>query len=339
MKKLLAVCILVFSFVIIWAQKPISRGDFRIAFYNVENLFDHKKDSLKLDDDFTPEGKYHWTFFKYKTKINKVAQTLLALGEWELPEVVGLCEIENRSVLEDLCKFSPLRKFKYEIVHYESEDKRGIDVALLYQSKKFKLLKSEPIHVNLGKEKTRDILYVKGRALSGDTLHIFINHFPSKYGGILQTLPKREKAAKTLRSKTDSIFYENALSKIILMGDFNDTPKSKSLEALGAKTSWEEPQEKELYNLSAKWSIYSNLGTHKFHGIWSILDQIIVSGGLFKGKGYLFTSAEYGHIFDANFLLEKDKNGGTKPFRTHNGLKYNNGFSDHLPIYLDLWLK
>ncbi|MBS9767407.1 MAG: hypothetical protein KGV44_07695 [Flavobacteriaceae bacterium] len=339
MKKAVSIAFCVFFGVLLFAQKTPKRGDYRLLFYNVENLFDAKNDSLKLDDDFTPEGKIHWTFAKYKKKINRIAQVVMAVGEWEVPEIVGLCEVENRFVLEGLTKFSPLKKFKYEIVHYESPDERGIDVALLYQKQKFEVLHSQPIRIDLHEDKTRDILYVKGVTATTDTLHIFVNHFPSKYGGVLQTLPKRKKVAEILRTKTDSLLQKNPLAKIIIMGDFNDEPTSVALaQSLGAKTIWQNTDRTALYNLSAEWE-QQQKGTHKYHGIWSVLDQIIVSNGMFKGQGYLFTSPENTHIFKAKFLLEDDKNGGVKPFRTLNGMKYNDGFSDHLPIYLDLWLK
>ncbi len=327
-------------FGVLSAQNNIERGDYRILFYNVENLFDHKNDSLILDDDFTPQGKMHWNFTKYKKKINKIAQVVMAVGGWEVPEIIGLCEVENRFVLEGLTKFSLLRKFQYEIVHYDSPDERGIDVALLYKKEKFKVLHSESILVDLKDDATRDILYVKGVTTTNDTLHLFVNHWPSKYGGILTTVPKRKKAAKLLRTKTDSLLQENPMAKIIIMGDFNTEPSTIPMaEILGAKSEWESFDSVGLYNLSAKYAESSNFGTHKYQGIWSVLDQFIVSNGVLKGNGVLFTEPSGTYIFDAKFLLEEDKEGGRRPFRTHIGMQYHDGFSDHLPVYLDLWRK
>ncbi len=324
------------------AQKTAERGDLRIVFYNAENFFDAKNDSLTLDDDFTPQGKTHWTFAKYKRKTNRIAQVLMAIGGWEMPELIGLCEVENARVLKELTKHSPLARFKYSFVHFDSPDERGIDVALLYQKEKFSVLHREPIRIQLdakNEDKTRDILYVKGVTNTDDTLHLFVNHWPSKYGGILETATKRNAAAKRLRAKTDSILGQNSLAKIIIMGDFNTVPTSEPIrKTLGAKLEWEKT-ENGLYNLSADWAENKNLGTHKFHGLWSVLDQFIVSGGVLKGAGILFTTPNDAHIFAPPFLLEADKYGGQQPFRTHIGMKYNNGFSDHLPIYLDLWRK
>ncbi len=335
-------CISLFCllFGVLSAQNNIERGDYRILFYNVENLFDHKNDSLTLDDDFTPQGKTHWNFTKYKKKINKIAQVVMAVGGWEVPEIIGLCEVENRFVLEGLTKFSPLRKFQYEIVHYDSPDERGIDVALLYRKEKFKVLHSEPILVDLKDDATRDILYVKGVTTTDDTLHLFVNHWPSKYGGVLTTVPKRKKTAEILRTKTDSLLQENPVAKIIIMGDFNTEPKTVPMaEILGTKSEWENYDGVGLYNLSAKYEENPNFGTHKYQGVWSVLDQFIVSNGVLKGNGVLFTAPSDTHIFDAKFLLEEDKEGGQRPFRTHIGMQYHDGFSDHLPIYLDLWRK
>lgn len=321
------------------AQTPSDRGDYRIVFYNVENLFDAENDSLTLDDTFTPEGTAHWNFAKYKKKTNRIAQVIMAVGGWEVPELVGLCEVENRYVLEGITQHTALAKFRYEIAHFDSPDRRGIDVALLYQKDKFKPLHTEAISVHLDNETTtRDILYVKGVTTTEDTLHIFVNHWPSKYGGALETIPKRNAAARTLRNKTDSLLNENILTKIIIMGDFNtEAERIPVHKTLGAKLVWENSQAVGLYNLSARWNRIVGYGSHKYHGVWSSIDQIIISNGLLKGNGILFASAEDAHIFRAAFLLEEDKDGGSKPFRTHIGMRYNDGFSDHLPIYLDLW--
>lgn len=324
---------------IVVAQSASERGDYRIMFYNVENLFDARNDSLTLDDTFTPEGVTHWNFAKYKKKTNRIAQVIMAVGGWEVPELVGLCEVENRYVLEGITQHTALAKFRYEIAHFDSPDRRGIDVALLYQKDKFNLLHTEAIPVHLKDESTtRDILYVKGVTITTDTLHVFVNHWSSKYGGALETIPKRNAAARALRSKTDSLLQKDSLAKIIVMGDFNTEAERIPLQkTLGAKIVWEDFENSGLYNLSALWNKIVGYGSHKYHGVWSSLDQLIVSNGLVKGKGFLFTSQKDAYIFKAPFLLEEDKAGGSKPFRTHIGMRYNDGFSDHLPIYLDLW--
>ncbi len=325
------------------AQNSSDRGDYRIMFYNVENFFDTKNDSITFDDDFTPEGQMHWTFEKYKNKVNRIAQVIMAVGGWEVPEIVGLCEAENRYVLENLTKHSPLAKFHYEIIHFDSPDRRGLDVAMLYQKDKFTPLHTEALPVRLdetGEDTTRDILYVKGVTTTADTLHIFVNHWPSKYGGALETIPKRNKAAKTLRVKTDSLLHENSLAKILIMGDLNTEAEQVPVhKTLGAKIRWDNFDETALYNLSALWDTQTGYSSYKRHGVWGTLDQLIISNGLVNGEGILFTTAADAYIYREAFLLEKDEEGGSKPFRTNIGMKYNNGFSDHLPVYLDLWRK
>ncbi len=319
------------------------RGDFRLMFYNVENLFDTEDDSLKNDDFFTPQGSMHWSWKKYQQKINRISQVILNVGGWEVPEIVGLCEVENRYVLEGITRYTPLAKFDYKILHFESPDLRGIDVAMLYQEKRFEPIHSEAIPVVFDgpdSRPTRDILYVEGVTHTKDTLHVFVNHWPSKYGGDLETEPLRIRAAETLRGKVKELWSKNPLAKIVIMGDLNDEVESKPVkDALQAQTETASLTPKTLYNLSARWNKERNYGSHKYQGVWSVIDHIIVSTGvLTKENGILLAAPEDAHIFKADFLLEPDeKEGGMKPFRTNIGMKYNNGFSDHLPVYLDLW--
>jgi len=319
------------------------RGDYRIMFYNCENLFDIENDSLKNDDEFTPEGDRHWSWYKYEEKLGHIARVITSVGGWEPPEVVGLCEIENYFVLQQLTKKSPLKVFNYKIIHYESPDKRGIDVALLYIPKKFKPIATDKFTVNfpekLGSRPTRDILYVKGLTNANDTLHIFVNHWPSRWGGMLETQPKRMFVASLLRKKVDSVFAKNNKAKIIIMGDLNDFPTNKSLiESLKVLNSFNNIKNNELYSLSYYLQEEKGLYSHKYHGESGILDHIIVSGALLDTKANIFTTKDNASIYNAEFLLEKDKkNVGYKPFRTFVGFKYNGGYSDHLPTYVDLF--
>ncbi|HOY38446.1 MAG: endonuclease/exonuclease/phosphatase family protein [Bacteroidales bacterium] len=314
---------------------------FRFMFYNVENLFDIYNDSLKNDDEFLPDQAKYWTASKYYTKLNHIYQVIVAVGEWELPDIIGLSEIENRIVLEQLIEKTPLYKTKYKIIHYESPDPRGIDVALLYKPSSFKPLYSEPIRIVFPGSTsggTRDILYVKGIINNNDTLHIFINHWPSRWGGQMETEDKRMHCATVVHHKTDSILKANPNSNIIISGDLNDYPTDKSLqECLKAQSSLEKIENKKLYNLSYYLQETKHLGTHKHDGHWGVLDQIIVSGALLNGTGGLITSTENIFILDKPFILEEDeKNTGLQPFRTYAGYKYLGGFSDHLPTYIDL---
>jgi len=307
-------------------------------FYNVENLFDTIDNPSTNDEEFLPKGNRHWNNYKFYQKIKHISQVIVAAGEGDYPAIIGLCEIENHEVLESLLFHTPLNKLDYQIIHKESPDNRGIDVAFLYRKSKFKPLLYEAIPVNNPKDvdfKTRDILYVKG-VITTDTIHFFVNHWPSKYGGVGATKPLRALAASTLRMRTDSLLNLNKRSNIVIMGDFNDTPSDVSIkEVLKAKSPGETIQTNSLYNLAIPLSLKGK-GTNKYRGKWSLIDQIIVSGNLLTGKR-LKTSAESFQIFSPDFLLEKDEtNLGKKPNRTYDGFKYHGGFSDHLPVFVDL---
>lgn len=321
-----------------FAQNPQETNEgIRVMFYNVENLFHPTNDSLKNDDEFTEEGTRYWSFRRYFEKVNKIGKTSIAVGGWEPPAVIGLCEIENIQCLKDVVYSSPLKKFGYEIVHQESGDKRGIDVALLYRPDYFELLSYEAIVLNFGPESrpTRDILYVKGIAGS-DTLHMFVNHWPSRYGGQLVSAPKREFAATVLRSKYDSILALNPNAAILAMGDFNDHPDDPSMkDIMRAKKDTNSMKTGDLLNLI--WQYEFKKGTHKYDHEWGILDQFVVTPGLINGISGLLTPMEKAQIFDAEYLLEEEKDGiGKITNRTYIGFKYHGGYSDHLPIYVDV---
>jgi len=319
------------------------RGDFRVMFYNCENFFDIYNDSLKRDDDFTPDGPKHWTWHKYQEKLGNISRVITSVGGWEPPEIVGVCEIENYFVLDDLTKNSPLSVFNYKIIHYESPDNRGIDVALLYIPSKFRPISTKKITVtfpiSMGNRPTRDILYVKGKTTNNDTLHIYVNHWPSRWGGMLETEEKRMFVASVLRESVDSLFATDPAAKIIIMGDLNDFPTNKSItETLHALHDFTNIKTNELYNLSHYLEEEKGLFSHSFHGEFGILDQMIISGALLDSTANIFTTPDNAHIYNAPFLLEEDVNNvGLKPNRTYIGYKYHGGYSDHLPPYLDLF--
>ncbi len=321
-----------------------SRGDYRIMFYNCENFFDTYDDSLKRDDDFTPDGVKHWTQRKYEEKLGHLSRVITSVGGWQPPELVGLCEVENQFVLEQLTKESPLKVFNYKIIHFESPDRRGIDVALLYIPSKFKPIVERKIPVvfpeNMGKP-TRDILYVVGLTTHKDTLHIFVNHWPSRWGGMLETEPKRMFVANLLRTKVDSIFDENPDAKIIIMGDLNDFPTNKScLETLHPSHDFDNIKHNEIYNLAYYLQEEKGKFSHRYHGEAGILDQMMVSGALLDTSSTIYMTKDDAHIYSAPFLLEKDPDyGGYKTNRTYIGMKYHGGYSDHLPPYIDLYYK
>ena len=326
-----------------FTQLPIQYADsrFRIVFYNVENLFDIYNDSLKLDDEFTPEGVRHWNNRKFYKKLNNIYRVILSVGEWEPPAIVGLCEVENRFVLNKLVYDTPLSKFGYEIIHEESPDKRGIDVAMLYRPDLFKPVSHKVIGIRFPFDlasRTRDILYVKGVVNNSDTIHFFVNHWPSKYGGLMATEPKRYFVASVLKAQVDSLFSIYDSANIIIMGDFNDNPEDESVSKyLRAKGDTSVVKSDELYNLASGLYKKGKTGTHKYQGHWEVLDQFIVSGYLLLNHKGVHISKDGQNIFNPAFLFEPDeKYSGRKPFRTFTGMKYNGGFSDHFPVYVDL---
>jgi len=315
--------LLIFSLLI--SSLTNAQSDFRIAFYNVENLFDTHHNTQLNDTEFTPEGTRHWSNYKYWQKLKKISKTIKILGGWEGPAIIGLAEIENDTVLKNLIYSDPLRSSNYGIIHRESPDHRGIDVAMLYRKDKFFPINHKffPLTSETGEIlHTREIVYAKGVVKGGDTLHVFYVHFPSRYGGYKKSEPKRLNAVKILMSKTDSLNKVFNNPNIIIMGDFNDDPSNKSLIKLN-DNKW-------LNRLDSKH------GTHKYQGKWSKLDHAFVSNSLLVKSNNIKVIVET-NVFAAKFLLEADKKYlGEKPFRTFTGFKYNGGFSDHLPIFLDL---
>jgi len=308
-------------------------------FYNVENLFDTKNDSLINDDEFTPDGERNWNDHRFYQKLNNIYKVILGVGEWNPAAIVALCEIENRFVLNQLVYETPLEKFDYKVVHFDSPDQRGIDVGLLFRNGLFTKDTAYPIPIKFPdnpESKTRDILYVKGSFDQKDTIHLFVNHWPSRYGGYLETKPKREFVASVLKSVTDSLFFINPASKIVIMGDFNDGPFEDSfINHLQSKNDSINYTGSDLVNLMA----FCNRGTLKYKGDWDFFDQVIVSGAMLKGKGYQVQNKK-ANIFAPDFLMQEDeKYLGEKPFRTYNGFKYQGGFSDHLPVYIDVQLE
>lgn len=313
----------------------------RLCFYNVENFFDYANDSLKNDDDFTPEGTYHWNARRYYRKADQIAKVLLAAGGWEAPEIVGLAEVENETVLKTLLHYSVLKKFPYRYLHFDSPDPRGIDVAMLYRSDRFRVFHAEAVPVFFPSQpnvRTRDILYVKGMAVEAkDTLHLFVNHFTSRYGGYMATIGKRNHIASVLRARIDSILRAHPNAAIVAMGDFNDTPLDSSMRFyLKAALNLLHPDTGGLLNLMYPFLKKNSVGTHKFQRQWSLLDQFVVPQRMLE-KNSAYRVAAPVCIFAPSFILmEDEKYLGEKPLRTFVGRKYQGGFSDHLPILLDL---
>jgi len=313
---------------------------FSVVWYNVENLFDTENDSLKQDDEFTPEGPRAWSPYKYRKKLIHLSKTLIALGKWSAPDIIGMCEVENKQVLKDLIYFTPLKYHSYAIVHYDSPDRRGIDVALMYRKDRLQLLHSAklPVQFNDSSSRpTRDILYARLLVPATDTLHLFMNHWPSMWGGELTTRPKRMQAAHILRGHIDSLLTLTPQAAVLSLGDFNCTPQSPEIteELCALELSTNQPIDSLIYSLKPRFPKYIT-GTHKFHNVWSHLDQIQASGSLLNGKRGLICEKNY-QVAAPDFMLIKDADyGGIKPFRTYHGFTYQGGFADHLPLVLYL---
>ena len=295
------------SFVIqsaVFAQEPL-----RIISYNVENLFDCQHDSLKNDSSFLPDGDRHWTYYRYQTKLDRIAQVIVNISGWESAEMVGLCEVENERCLRDLCY--RLKRFHYKFVHYESADERGIDVALLYDSTKVKILDSKPLRVDLQGDVTRDILYVEALVGNQDTLYAMVCHLPSQLGGTAATEGKRNAVKQVLKQQVDSILRMQSEAKIVVMGDMNSEVKD-DLQGMSNMMIGCEKEGK---------------GTHKYKGMWSCLDQFYLSTTLKNNANVI--------IFSPEWLLEEDtKYLDYQPKRTYVGYRYHDGYSDHLPVVL-----
>ena len=296
---------------------------------NCENLFDCRHDSLKNDTEFLPDGSYHWTRTRYWRKLNRVGQTIIACGvkgqSWQLPDMVALCEVENDSVLHDLTRRSLLRNARYDYVMTCSPDERGIDVALVYSPFSFRLIRSYSVRVEPIKDMrpTRDILYASGVIASGDTLHVIVAHLPSRRGGERHSRPFRMAAADRVAAVADSVYNVSKDAKIIIAGDFNDYANSASVRMLCGKR---------LKDISAEATGRNGAkGTYRYQGEWGSLDHILVSESLARNVVHCYVN-------DALFLVEPDdKYGGVKPRRNYLGPRYQNGFSDHLPLVATFW--
>ena len=296
------------------AQEP-----FRVLFWNTENLFDCKDDPKKNDNEFLPDATRRWTYFRYRDKLKNLAKGIVASGDEYVPDLVGLCEVENDSCLNDLTRRSPLKEAGYRYVMTDSPDQRGIDVALLYQRGSFKLLQHQSIRIpfkQVKKAPTRDILHVVGKVVSGDTLDVWVVHYPSRRGGKAKSEPYRLLVAEILKHAVDSVMQVRQNPNVVIMGDFNDGPSSPVMKKLCS--------DGRLVNLMQG----KKEGTYRYRGAWEILDQFLVSENV---------RTKNAEVLQHPFLLEEDeKYGGNKPFRTYNGMRYQGGFSDHLPIILDL---
>ncbi|MFT5763185.1 MAG: putative extracellular nuclease [Saprospiraceae bacterium] len=310
--------------------------NYRIGFYNVENLFDTIDTPDKMDEDFTPTGKLSWNTERYNKKLSNLDKVIAGM---QYPTLLGVCEIENEAVLKDLASNTGMSKYNYGIVHYESPDKRGIDNALLYQKKYFKVESSDKIRIefpaNIAEDYTsRDIIYAKGIFLGKYTLHVFVNHWPSRRGGEKESQPKRVLVAQHLREAVDKIFAKDPNANIVIIGDMNDEPDNDSiLKTLRAGEIVDQTQALTLYNCMAKLK-QQNKGTYNYRGNWNMLDNIICSSNLLNPASKIYIQNPT--IFQEEWMMFDHPKNGKTPNRTYGGPNYYGGTSDHLPVYVDL---
>ena len=305
----------------------ISAEPLRIVSYNVENLFYPKHDSVMIDSvwvekddwEWTTEGERRWSYTRYYRKVENIARVLTNIGEWDGIDIAGLQEVENALCVKRLCR--TLRSGEYDFVHYESPDPRGIDVALVYKKTRIDTIRTRNLTPTLStrEEKlvTRDILYVCAQVDKKDTLHLFVCHLPSQRGGAAETEWKRTAVKKVLQGAVDSVLAIEPQAKIVIMGDFNGKPKEDLRGLRNRMITSPDPSSRGE----------KSYGTHKYHGRWSCLDQFYTSPAL--------DSLSTVRIYDAEWVQEPDdKYPGLRPKRTFNGLRYQDGYSDHLPIVL-----
>lgn len=311
-----------------------------IGFYNLENLFDTINDPKINDDEFTPTGAKGYTPAVFNDKIEKLADVISQVATDKVPDgvmILGISEIENRSVIEALVAHPKIQSRNYQIIHFDSPDLRGVDVGLIYNPKYFRPFHKESLEVKLNGDEgkgyfTRDVLYTAGNFL-GDTVHIFVNHWPSRRGGEEASNPARFAAAGVVKGKTDSILAINPDAKIVIMGDLNDDPISPSIAVvLGAKGDKAQVERGGLFN---PWvDMYKKgIGSNAYQDSWSLFDQIMVSSGFLdeQSKGFYFKSAT---IFKKEFMLQKTGKYKGYPKRTYDGNRYIGGYSDHFPTFL-----
>lgn len=338
MKKALpavVIVIIIAMLVFVFTRNRTPSKPIEVVFYNVENLFDTVDDTTVWDDHFLPDSLKQWTDERYDKKLSDLAKVLTAISEDDLPEIIGVCEVENRQVVEDLFKTDSLSKRKYEVIHEQSPDFRGIDVALAYDSDLMSELQHENIRVAFSFEPettTRDILYAKLLSC-GDTLHVFVNHWPSRRGGQERSEPKRLKAATVLRTKIDSILLKDKTAKVIAMGDFNDYPNNTSMTEV---MNCEPGADQMLTNMTYRFHA-DGIGTYNYRGEWGMLDQFIVSDGLLYSAKGCATSDSAVVVFKEDWMLYFPESGSPSPSKTYGGPNYYGGYSDHLPIRMTLY--
>ena len=336
------IALLALSFGIISAQQSTTSQRVTVAFYNLENLFD-TIDQENNDEEFLPDGANRWTLERYQHKLRNMSHVISLIGG-DGPAIIGVAEIENRGVLEDLIAEESLRDKHYDIVHYDSPDRRGIDCAILYQPEVYKVFASGARAVEIPNEpwiKTRDVVYASG-LLDGEIVHVLVGHWPSRSGGEAVSLHRRMAAAKTMRSVADSLYTLFPGSKVIMMGDFNDDPISPSVrEGLGVQNHPEQTKPADYYTPMLQ--LYNKgMGTLAYRDVWNLFDIIAVNGELIGSKPTTWQlyrdpeTTDMAFIFKQPFMIQQSGQYKGYTLRTFVGGQWQGGYSDHFPVYVYL---
>ncbi len=310
-----------------------------VAFYNQENLFDTINDPNKNDEEFLPEGKYKWNTEKYKNKLNHMAQVIASMNEGKGVDFIGMCEVESINALIDLTRKTILKNFAYKPIFFEGEDERGIDNAFLYKSSLVKAATGKTFAIDregLDGDHTRNILLAEITLLNNEKIYFLVNHWPSRREGEDESEFKRKFVASEVRKICDGIYKTNPKANIIVMGDLNDEPTNLSVIAsLGATGAMTRTKDNLLFNTMYALAM-DGQGSHKYQGKWGMLDQIIISANLLNENSKVQYVKESAQVYKKDFMLETAEKYKGNPFRTFVGNKYLNGYSDHLPVMINL---
>ena len=339
MKRTLLSILCVSAMLIAFAQKP-----YKVVFYNLENLFDTINDPNKNDEEYLPEGARKWTTYRYNQKLENMSRVLfdIAAKDRNFPTVIGVSEIENRLVLEDLLATPKLAKANYRIVHYDSPDRRGVDCAFFYRPDKFKLEGSEAHNISFpGRPNflTRDLVAMWGK-IEGEPFYFIVSHWPSRLGGKERSQYSRDFVAEKCKHICDSVHKANPATKVVIMGDFNDDATDKSVtHVLGAKGNINKLDKNDMFNPFHD-MLKAGYGTLAYRDSWNLFDNIVVSENLAtastgtlkiqKAEGSKF----YGNIFISPYMIQKEGQYKNYPLRSFVGSNFQNGYSDHFPVYI-----
>ena len=336
MKRFLFLFLLFFYGRISAQDEPLLKPG-RVIFYNVENLFDTIKDPVKHDEEFLPNAKSKWNTKKYQLKLEHISKVIAALLDSIQPIAIGLSEVENRKVVEDLIAQPALQNFNLGIVHHDSPDERGIDVALLYNKDMIQEVFDAFLKVEFTfdpDDKTRDIIYFKGYMTEQFPIYFFVNHWPSRRAANGDSEKKRITAAMVLKAKVEDVYKGEPFARIVIMGDFNDNPDNKSVEYL-CSGNYKYPLNQNLVNLMRLPQSRHEF-TLKYHDQNDVFDQFIVSKNMLTSENPYYIKNSAAHIFRPLWIMYDNPKSGLVPSRTYLGDFWVGGYSDHLPVYMDI---